>query len=348
LFERWFNQFLFLSVNQGEISMSKSRTVDLTSCYPILSKIGSAREILVPVAVLILLVVATSIFAPGMLQPRALANFGVDASPLLITVIGGTLPILLGSIDLSVAGMASLAGVLTIELNGWFGSWTALVVVGLCGVIGGFQGLVQVWAQVPSFVTSLGTLGILSGVSLLVSGATAKPVPANDFLINYFADKTFNFPNSILTVIGVALVLGCVMRFNRLGRDIYATGASEKAAIMSAVRTFRVRTLAFAISGGCSALGGLLLLAQTSFSSPSFTGNLLLLVIVGVVIGGTAISGGVGGLTAGIIGGLIAAWLRVLTVLIGINPATQGIVFGIMAIAAVALTIDREKIGVIK
>jgi ribose transport system permease protein len=328
--------------------MSKNLTNGIISRYPVLREIRSAREILVPVTVLILLLAVTSIFAPGMLQPRALVNFGVDASPLLVTVIGGTLPILLGSIDLSVGGMASLAGVLTIELNGWFGSWTSLVVVGLCGVIGGVQGFVHVWAQVPSFITSLGTLGILSGFSLVASGATAKPVPANDILINCFADKTLNFPNSILAVIGVVLVLGIVMRYTRFGRDIYATGAGEKTAIMSAVRTFRVRTLAFAVSGVCSALGGLLLLAQTAFSSPSFTGNLLLLVVVGVVIGGTAISGGVGGLTAGIIGGSIAAWLRVLTVLIGINPATQGIVFGTMAIAAVALTIDREKIGVIK
>jgi ribose transport system permease protein len=323
-------------------------TDNFLSRYSFLNRIGRAREILVPVTVLVLLVLATAIFAPGILQPRAIGNFGVDASPLLITVIGGTLPILLGSIDLSVAGIVSLAGVLEVELNGCFGPWTAVVVVGICAAIGGFQGFVHVWAQIPSFVTTLGTLGILSGVSLLVSGATAKPVPANDTLINYFADKTVNVPNAILVVVGVVLLLGVLMRFTRFGRDIYATGAGEKAAIMSAVRTFRVRMLAFALSGACSALGGLLLLAQTSFSSPSFTGNLLLLVIVGVVIGGTAISGGVGGLFAGMVGGLIAAWLRVLTVVIGINPAAQGIFFGIMAIVAVALTTDREKIGVIK
>jgi ribose/xylose/arabinose/galactoside ABC-type transport system permease subunit len=78
--------------------MSKNLTNGIISRYPVLSEMHSAREILVPVAVLILLLAATSIFAPGMLQPRALANFGVDASPLLITVIGGTLPILLAAL----------------------------------------------------------------------------------------------------------------------------------------------------------------------------------------------------------------------------------------------------------
>jgi ribose transport system permease protein len=328
--------------------IAKKRANFPATLWSLVSQAAGARELYIPTIVLLVLIVVTSIFAPGMLQWRALSNFGVDASPLLVTVVGGTLPILLGSIDLSVAGMASLAGVLTVELEPQCGALTALLVVGACAAVGGLQGFIQGWAQIPSFVTTLGMLGVLSGISLLISGATAKPVPTDDIIINYFAGKTFGMPNSILVVLGVVVGLGVLMRMTRFGRDIYAVGASERTAILSGVRTLRVRTLAFAISGAASALGGLLLLAQTSFSSPSFTGNLLLLAIVGVVIGGTAISGGVGGLSAGVIGGLIAAWLRVFTVVIGINPAAQGMVFGIMAIFAVALTTDREKIGVIK
>ena len=117
---------------------------------------------------------------------------------------------------------------------------------------------------------------------------------------------------------------------------------------MSGVNVVLIRTVIFAISATCAALGGLFLVSITTFSSPTLAGNLLLLSIVGVVIGGTAISGGVGGLVPAVVGGLITAWLRVVTVLVGVTPTAQNIVFGIMALIAVGLTTDRSKLGVIK
>ena len=118
--------------------------------------------------------------------------------------------------------------------------------------------------------------------------------------------------------------------------------------MMSGVRTVAIRTAIFSISAACAALGGLFLVAITTFSSPTLAGNLLLLSIVGVVIGGSAISGGVGGLLPAVVGGLITAWLRVVTVLVGVVPTAQNIVFGLMALVAVALTTDRSKLGIIK
>jgi ribose transport system permease protein len=302
----------------------------------------------VPISVLVLLLGASAIVAPGTLSFSALTGFVSDAAPLLILVIGSTMPILTGSIDLSVAGIASLTGVLVVQLAPIFGPWTCLVVLLIAIAFGALQGFAHAWLQIPSFITTLGTLSMLSGLSLLLSNATAQPLPDSDPFITLLSNTTFGVPNTGYAVIVVVALLALLMRYSRIGRDLFALGAGERTAVMSGVRTIRVRSFAFAASAGCAALAGLALVSVTEFSSPTLAGNLLLLSIVGVVLGGTAISGGVGGLWAGVIGGLITAWLRVATVLIGVAPTAQYIVFGIMALIAVGLTTDRGKIGVIK
>ncbi|HTJ91940.1 MAG TPA: ABC transporter permease [Pararobbsia sp.] len=302
----------------------------------------------VPLIVLILLVAGSSFYAPGMLSIGGLSNFSTDAAPLLILVVGSTLPILAGSIDLSVAGIAALVGVLVVDLHPIFGAWATPVV--LCGVclFGALQGYVHAKLQLPSFITTLATLSILTGLGLLLSNATALPIPDDDALFIWLSGNTRSIPNSIIVVLGITILLAIVLRYTRLGRDLYAIGSGERTAIMSGVNTIRVRCIVFALSAFCAGIGGVLLSSITGFSSPTIAGNLLLLSIVGVVLGGTAISGGVGGLGAALVGGAITAWLRVITVMVGVAPTTQNIVFGVMALIAVMLTTDRAKIGIVK
>ncbi len=301
-----------------------------------------------PLAVLIALVAISAAIAPGVVEVDSLVSFLSDAAPIIALVIGGTLPILAGSIDLSVAGVASLTGVLVVVLNPIFGPWTSVVVILIAMAFGATQGLLHSWLQLPSFIVTLGTLSMLSGLALLLSNATAEPIPDNDLFVTYLSDSTADIPNTVIALIIIIAVLGLMLRYLRLGRDIYALGTGERAAIMSAVNVIAVRTIIFAISAGCAAIAGLFLISITAFSSPTLAGNLLLLSIVGVVLGGTAISGGVGGLLPAVVGGLITSWLRIVTVIIGVQPTAQNIVFGLTALVAVALTTDRSKLGIIK
>ena len=301
-----------------------------------------------PLAFLILLVAASAVIAPGVLQPDSIIGFISDAAPVCALVIGGTFPILAGSIDLSVAGVASVTGVLVVVLNPVFGPWTSLVVVLVAILFGATQGFVHTWLQLPSFIVSLATLSILSGLALLLSNATAEPVPSDDILVGILGNSVAGIPNTAILLVLIVAVLRLAMRFTRFGRDVYALGSGERAALMSGVNGFVTRTLLFAISAGCAAIAGLFLISVTSFSSPTLAGNLLLLSIVGVVLGGTAISGGVGGLFAAVVGGLITAWLRIVAVIIGVAPTAQNIIFGLTALIAVALTTERKKLGVIK
>lgn len=189
---------------------------------------------------------------------------------------------------------------------------------------------------------------MLYGITHFISNATAAPLSQPSAVISFFGGRTAGLPNGVIVVLVSAATLGILFRFTRLGREIFAVGASERAALLSGVKTLRVKVLAFAISAVCASVAGLLLLGQTGYSSPAMANNYLLPAVVGVVVGGTAISGGIGGIACALIGGLIAGLVRIGTVIVGLNPAYQNIVFGVVIVIAVAITIDREKIGIIK
>jgi len=312
------------------------------------SRVLGARGTLVPLAVLIALIALVSISEPAFLTSTSLTSMAVDAGPVLLLVFGSTLVILLGGIDLSVAALASLSSVLLALWLPSLGSWAVLAVILVAATLGAAQGAIQAFTQIPSFVVTLGGLGIFSGLALRLSGASSQPLLESYAVVDFAAADTLGVPHTLLVVAAVAGLLAAVMRFLPVGRRVYAVGAGERAALLSGVGTVGVRVFAFAVSGACAAVAALLLVAQTQFAGPDLADNLLLPAIAAVVVGGTAISGGVGGLGAALIGGLIVTVVRVGTVIVGLDPAVQNIVFGIGVVVAVALTTDRAKIGVIK
>src|SRR5581483_2073003 len=184
------------------------------------------RQILVPALVLVLVVLATGLFSPNLLEFSAMMNFLTDATPLLILVIGGTFPILLGSIDVSIAGMASVASVLVVQFDPALGNWSIPAVVLTGAAIGALQGAIHAWTQTPSLVVTLGTLAILQGAAMLLTGGTPEAVPDTDVVVGWIGATTAGVPNSAFVVLGVVLVLAAFMRFTRLGRDIFATGSA--------------------------------------------------------------------------------------------------------------------------
>lgn len=307
-----------------------------------------ARGTLAPLAVLLGLIVLVTISEPAFLTTTSLASMAVDAGPVLLLVFGSTLVILMGGIDLSVGALTSLSSVLMALWLPVLGSWAVPAVIGVAAALGAAQGLIHAVTQIPSFVVTLGGLGIFSGLALRLSNASSLPLLESYAVVDLAAGEFLGIPNTLLMVVVAVVVLAAVMRLLPIGRRIYAVGAGERAALLSGVGTVKVRVFVFAMSGACAGLAALLLVAQTQFAGPDVADNLLLPAIAAVVVGGTAISGGVGGLAAALIGGLIVTVVRVGTVIVGLDPAVQNVVFGVGVIIAVALTTDRAKIGVIK
>ena len=298
--------------------------------------------------VMVLIFVAVATAAPGILRWRAMNSLLQDNAPLLILIVGLTLPVLLGCLDLSIAAMASLAAVVAAMLSPTLGSASAFVVVAGATVIGGLQGWLIGRLQVPSFVLSLGALGIFRGLALYLTGANMVGIAPGMWVYDLLGSRSFGVSNAFILVLIVAGSFAAMLKFTNLGRNIYAFGASEIAVYVSGVRRDMVRSFAFATSAGCAALGGIIMISQTMFASPTVANSLLLPALVGVVVGGTAISGGVGGVLSSLIGGLIAILIRVGVTISGLPPESQDVAFGIVILIAVALTTDRAKIGVVK
>jgi ribose transport system permease protein len=258
-----------------------------------------------------------------------------------------TVIILLGGIDLSMAAVASLASVLIALALPAIGSGGVVGVVGLTTLIGAIQGVIHVRAQIPSFIVTLAGLGVWSGLALIIAQTTI-PVTSGYLAIGWLAQSTFGLPNSFSVALAALMALAVALHLLPFGRHVYAVGMAERAALFSGVRVGRVKIIGFALTGLFSGLAGLMMVARNSSGSPTIADGLLLPSIAAVVIGGTSITGGVGGLGRTLIGALTITVLRLGFAIIGLNPAYEPIAYGVVVIAAVALTIDRSKAQIVK
>lgn len=271
----------------------------------------------------------------------------------LVLGLGATFIILMGSIDLSVEGVLTLGAVILsmLVLNGANGNnlgALAVLVVMLVGAGVGFvNGVIHVRLKVPSFMTTLGTWFIGVGAANALLGGMA--IRINDPWIRGLAiERFFGFPWGVwlsLICLAVALV---IQNYTRLGRYIYALGGGEELAALSGISVARVRIVTFTLAGIFYAVGGILAAAQLGLGNAQIGNGRLFTTITAVVVGGTALSGGQGGMLQTLVGVLIVVVLSNGMVLMGVPPSVQIGVQGLMIIAAVALSIDRKLMRIVK
>jgi ribose transport system permease protein len=303
-----------------------------------------------PIIALVAIAAGIGTLNPNFLTLMSLQNLAADSAVLLILATGQTLMILTGRVDLSVGALASLSSILIAlwhDRLGWSGVALALAVI---AAIGAVQGTIQCIAQIQSFVVTIGGLFLWSGVALIVSNAKAVPVGYTHNIVKSLGgdDTTFGAPHSMILALAILVLIAAGLRWLPAGRKIFALGVSERAAILSGLSVNRLVIGVFTISALCSGIAGVVLVADFSAGRPGLADALLLPTIAAVVVGGTSITGGVGGLGRTLIGVLIIALLRVGINVVGAPPQYQQIVYGVIVILAVTLTIDRAKLTVVK
>jgi len=311
------------------------------------SRPGRAARRLAPLAVLIALLGAVGAIEPSILSLYALNVLADESSVILILATGQTIVILMGCIDLSMAAVASLASVLIALALPVMGPGGLVGVLALTTIIGGVQGLIHARAQIPSFIVTLAGLGVWSGLALIIAQTTI-PVAAGYSAVGWFERNSIGVPNSFSIALAGLVVLAGALHRLPLGRYIYAIGMAERVALLSGIRVARVKILGFALTGLFAGLAGMAMVARNSSGSPTIADSLLLPSIAAVVIGGTSITGGVGGLGRTLIGALTITVLRVGFTTIGFDPAYEPIAYGVLGIGAMALTVDRSKVQVVK
>ncbi|MEP0323352.1 ABC transporter permease [Bauldia litoralis] len=316
----------------------------------LVEKIGADRiRQWLPLATLVILVVAIGIVEPTFLQPASLLQLASDTAVLFILATGVTFVIMLGGIDLSIQSMASLASVivaLTITRLG-YGSFVLAVAVGaLAGLL---SGLAHVKLRIPSFIATLAAGGVLFSTALVISGE--RSITMGDSaraLQEWITGTVFGIPNVVIVGLIVLAIAHTLQSKTRFGRYSAAIGAGEPAAYASGVKVDRQKIFAFILSSGFAALAGVILAGRLSSGSPTLAAELLLPSIAAVVVGGTAITGGVGSIWRTLVGALIISVVRIGMTFLGVNIFAQNIVFGAVLILAVAITIDRSKIPIVK
>ncbi len=287
------------------------------------------------------------------LQPGNLVRVASAASIPLVLALGATFVILLGSIDLSVEGVMAVGSValsLLVRNDSTVADWglLALVPVLLAGAaIGALNGALHVGFRIPSFIVTLGTW--FAGVGLatiLLGGGTVR---VTDPAVRGLAlTRWLGFPLMVwiaLLALGIAWV---IQNYTRTGRYIYAIGGGEDLAALSGVPVARVKIATFALAGTFYALGGVLAAAQLGQGNAVIGEGRLFTTITAVVVGGSALSGGEGGVLNTFVGVLVVAVLANGLVLLGVSPYWQQTVQGVLIVAAVALSVERKRARIVK
>ncbi|GAA1693523.1 ribose ABC transporter permease [Mycolicibacterium murale] len=301
-----------------------------------------------PIATLLLLIIAFSLVDSRFLRHENFLNILRQSSVLLILATASTVVILMGSIDLSVGSIltfTAFSGALMVQYTGISALLVLLPLIGmLCGL---FNGLVIAYGQLPSFLVTLGTLYAFNGLASYMAGGAPVPLTDGGF-VNLFTGTFLGLPVIALWAILVLVVAIIVARSTRLGRYLYALGGNEKTSRLSGVPVRRYKVYAFMISGFLVGIAGLLQLVRAKSASPDMGEPFLLPAIAAVVMGGTPLSGGIGGPLRTVTGVLIIAILGNGMVIAAVDPFLQNVVQGLVVIAAVALTMDRRKMTLVK
>jgi ribose transport system permease protein len=306
-----------------------------------------------PVIVFLVLCAIITAINPNFLTFGNFVRISQAAMIPLVLGLGATFIILMGSIDLSVEGILTLGAVILsmLVLNGAngndYGLLAVLAVLAVGGGVGFLNGVIHVKLTIPSFMTTLGTWFIGVGIANALLGGMA--IRINDPLIRGLAIERFlGFPRGVWVALACLLVAYVIQNYTRLGRYIYALGGGEELAALSGISVARVRIAAFTLAGIFYAVGGILAAAQLGLGNAQLGGGRLFTTVTAVVVGGTALSGGQGGVLQTLVGVLIVVVLSNGMVLMGVPTSVQIGVQGLMIIAAVALSIDRKLMRVVK
>jgi ribose transport system permease protein len=306
-----------------------------------------------PVLVLVLLCGVIAAINPNFLTFNNFVRISQAAMIPLVLGLGATFIILMGSIDLAVEGVLALGAVILSLLvaNGANGNDLGLLAVLAVLLTGAFMGclngLIHVRLKIPSFMTTLGMWFVGVGVANAILGGIAVRI-TDPMIRGLVLERFLGFPWGVWLALAALAVAYVIQDHTRLGRYMYALGGGEELAALSGIPVRAVRVAAFTLAGTFYALGGVLAAAQLGLGNAQIGNGRLFTTITAVVVGGTALSGGQGSVLQTFVGVLIVVVLANGMVLMGIPPSVQQAVQGLLIIAAVALSIDRARMRIVK
>jgi ribose transport system permease protein len=308
---------------------------------------------LAPLGIFFLMTVLMSIFIEGFFT---ISNFisilNQIASPLVLA-IGLTFVIVLGSIDLSVEGVMGFTGsvVTLLVLNNKtpydLGIWGILLSVSAGTLVGVITGLLHVKLRIPSFMVTFGIASIITGLGIL--SYRGRPASVLDPLFVQIAQGTvFGVPYLTCFAFLMLLVGYIIQEYTAFGRHVFAIGENESILRATGINVDRIKIMVFTWCAFCASIAGIFGAIRLKRGEVIIGYGFLFYTITAVVVGGTSLSGGKGGVLQSLVGVFIVTIIQSSLILLGVNPYVQSAIQGLIIILAVALTVARGRKFIIK
>lgn len=266
------------------------------------------------------------------------------ASFIIIVSFGQTLVLLTGGIDLSVAAVGSVSSMVAAKLmieqgmNPWISILIACVVGMLLGMI---NGLFIAYLRLTPFIVTLATGEIFKGIVYIVTkGTPIVGVPAEaQFLANGVLGGFL--PTIVIIMLLICTVLAVTLKFTKFGRHVYALGGNRNCAKIVGIKTEKVEVMVYCLSGLLAAIAGVMMTCKLASFQASIGANWVNPTISASVLGGTSMTGGIGGVVGTVIGGLLNSTVSTSITLLRVSSYWETVVTG--GVVLVAVTIDAIK-----
>ncbi|HEV8036492.1 MAG TPA: ABC transporter permease [Yoonia sp.] len=288
------------------------------------------------VGVLIALLLLGAVLSPGYLSVGNMRIILLSVAGIGIVAYGMTLVVISGEIDLSVAGIAVLSGMVGAAL---LPSGSAVLVIsatlatGIC--VGFINGILTSVIGIPSLITTLAMLGIARSLANILSGGQAAYPDAMPEYLWFGSGTLFGLatPIALLLIIGLCTIV--LTQYSAFGRALYATGGNSRAAVLSGIPVKAVKITVFMISGFLAAMMGMLESARLSYINPAAFAGVELEVLAVTVLGGAALAGGSGSILGTLVAALIIGVVNNLLNQLGVSIYVQQVVTALVILAVV-------------
>jgi ribose transport system permease protein len=307
-------------------------------------KINIMNYIVFLVFLLIIIVFAIVLRDKGFLQGQNLMNIARQTAVISVLAVGMTFALASGEIDLSVGSVIAISSITVSLLLRNYNIWIAVIATLAVGlVIGSINGFLVTVAKIPSFLVTLGMMGVIFGVARWVTNLAAIPIINNTFSF-IFGSGSFG-PVSVLFIwtIVVLIVGQVLLRKTTFGRYTLAAGGNRTAAIFSGIKVSKIKFFDMVVCTLMATLGGLMTAGRLRGGRYTFGEEDLMTVLAAVVIGGNSLFGGKATVIGAVIGSLIMGTINNGLILMGLSVAQQMVFRGLIIIFAVAISSRSES-----
>jgi len=309
----------------------------------------------IPFIALVVTVVGFGTAIPGFFKPESLSDSTRQLGEFIIVVIGLTIVMLGGGIDLSVGSIfalscfAAVGSFFALEQPVWV-AFAAAMITGL--VFGAINGFLVGYMRMRAFLTTLVTFIIgraIFDILVIDYGTQIQSSMMSSDLWDFIGDGTIGgFSVAVLTAIVIVILSHVMLTRSRVGWHIQAVGGSRRSAFNSGIEVKRTVCMTYIISGLCSGLAGFLIGCRLSGAGPGTGAGLEIMALTASVVGGNSLGGGRGSIVKGVMGAIIVLVMTNGLIRLGYGTGMNQMVLGILLAVAVVLDIrwlkNRDKV----